>query len=513
MKMLQPGAGADPFEKEVFALFKEFAKKGLIDELSGGPKNKLEVEQQVDMSFRFCKGSHDYFFVWECKNPEDPENLSFKSAVEQLRIRYELVEEKYKPTYCSNATVKPVLAVNIALDELRKFPDSVLVLMNPQPPYFTRDHLDYYKQLVSAYGAEYTFPTLMLETFNIRVDYGGTLAFPSLRTERFGKTLYTFHAKVSDLLRLAYVHRATSANIPAQAYQRMLDPERLREIAIKLKEKSFEANFPNNIIASIDQTDCSFKPFDNQTDYGILELKNRYGSLRVVDGQHRLYSFLYTKDLKDNFALAVSAFLDLTQEEQSTIFASINYYAKRVTPDLIDYLFSLEIKRGAVGKAAIICRRLSEEDHVFGGDRLYLGYGSRKGRYLGLHSIVRTLTNDRYNLITDKGGRIQQSKDDEETPRIVLRDYFKSIRDNFYNDWSKRRDGFVKTSNGIAVFLGLLSRMVMREPSNRLNQTTFDRYFKRLKGTRWSNYHDQALTSEGARWDAIKKLSKRMKLD
>lgn len=512
--MLQPGAGADQFEREVFALFKEFAKKNLIDELAGGPKNKLEIEQQVDMSFRFNKGAHDCFFVWECKNPEDPDNFSLKPAVEQLKIRYDLIEEKYKPKYCPSAEVKPVFAVNITLDQLRTAPDSVLFLMNPPPPYFTKDHLDYYKQLLTSYGAEYTFPTLMLETFNIRVDYGGTLVFPALKTERFGKTLYTFQAKAGDLIRIAYVHRATSANIPAQAYQRMLDPERLKDIAAKLKEKSFEANFPNNIIGSVDQLDCSFNPFEDQANFGTLELKNRYGSLRVVDGQHRLYSFLYTKELKDNFVLPVSAFLNLTQEEQSIIFASINYYAKRVTPDLIDYLFSLETKRSAVGRAAYVCRKLSEEDHVFGDDRLFLGYErSRKGRYLGLHSIVRVLIYDRYNLISDKGGRIQIDRDDEETPRKILREYFRSMKDNFSSNWNDRKDGFVKTSNGIAVFLGLLYRMALREPQEKLTQSTFDKYFKRLKGTRWSYYREQGLTSEGVRWEVIKKLSKRMKLD
>ena len=103
--------------------------------------------------------------------------------------------------------------------------------------------------------------------------------------------------------------------------------------------------------------------------------------------------------------------------------------------------------------------------------------------------------------------------DDEENPRVLLREYFKSIRDNFYSDWSKRREGFVKTSNGIAVFLGLLSRIAMREPPDKLNRDTFDKYLRRLKGTRWSSYSYQGLTSEGDRWEAIKKLSKKMRLD
>jgi hypothetical protein len=177
INMLQPGTGADSFEREVFGLFKEFAKKGLIDELAGGPKNKLEIDQQVDMSFRFSKGSHDYFFIWECKNPEDPDNFSLKPAVEQLKIRYGLIEEKYKPKYCPSAVIKPVLAVNITLDQFKNTPDSVLQLMNPQPPYFTKDHVDYYSQLLTAYGVEYTFPTLMLEVFNIRIEYDGPFHF------------------------------------------------------------------------------------------------------------------------------------------------------------------------------------------------------------------------------------------------------------------------------------------------------------------------------------------------
>jgi DGQHR domain-containing protein len=294
----------------------------------------------------------------------------------------------------------------------------------------------------------------------------------------------------------------------------MLDSDRLKNIAAKLKDKSLEANFPNNIIASVDIGDCSFRTLENEPRFGVLELKNQYGSLRIVDGQHRLYSFLYAKDLKDSFDLAVGAFLNLSQEEQSVIFASINYYAKRVTPDLIDYLFSLETKRSALGSAAVICRKLSDEDSIFGDDRLFLGYEkSRKGRYIGLHSIVRVLIGDRYNLISEKCGRIQKNKGDEETPRRILRDYFVSIANNFNADWVRRKDGFVKTSNGIGVFLGLLSRMAMRESLDKLNRNTFDKYLRRLARTRWQKYREMELTSEGARWEVINQLSKKMKLD
>ena len=47
------------------------------------------------MSFRFIRGSDDYFFVWECKNPEDPDNFMLKPAAEQLKIRYDLIEKEY----------------------------------------------------------------------------------------------------------------------------------------------------------------------------------------------------------------------------------------------------------------------------------------------------------------------------------------------------------------------------------------------------------------------------------
>lgn len=511
--MLQPGPGADEFERDFFNFLKEFQKANLISELSGGPKNTLTIDQQVDVSFRFTRGTQDYFFVAECKNPEDPENFSLSQAVEQLRTRYDLVTDR-ADMICKGAFVKPVLAVNVPLDRFKTIPDSVLTLMNPQPTYFTSDHLSYYSELMSSYGPEYTLPLFLLEMFQIRVDYGGELMFPALKTNRFGKTLYTFQIKASDALRIGYVHRASASNIPAQAYQRMLDPNRLKEIAEKLKANSFEANFPNNIVAEIDPKDCAFDALEG-ADSGTLRIKNRYASLRVVDGQHRLYAFLHAPSLRDGFQLVTSAFLDLSQAEQSTVFASINFFAKKVTPDLIDYLFSLETSRTHVGKAAFICRQLSEKDHVFDKNELFLGYGTRsREHYLGLHSIVRILIDEkRYRLILPKGGKLQKDSDDEETPRYVLREYFKAIKHNFYGDWNKGKDGFVKTANGIGVFLGLLSRIVTHDDYlEELDEKRFDKYLRKLKRTRWSYLRERVSASESDRQKVILELSKRMKL-
>ncbi|MGI0015801.1 MAG: DGQHR domain-containing protein, partial [Nitrososphaera sp.] len=348
--MLRPGPGANKFEKEVFELFEKFHMKGYIEELAGGPRNKLDIAEQVDVSFRLLTDSAEYFFIVECKDPEDPENLKLKSSVEQLKVRYDLVEKITKPRNFPAGTIIPVLAVNVSPDEIRTT-GAIELLMNPRPYPITRDHIDYYKQLMNSYGEEYTFPLFLYEIFQIRLNYGEPLSIPALKTERFGKTLYTFQMPAAILLKIAYVHRATSTNIPNQAYQRMLDPARLRNIAEKLKQNSFETNFPNNIIVSADSSDCTFTPNEGSADVGILKLRNRYASLRVVDGQHRLYSFLYVDGLRDQFQLVVSALEGLSQEEQSVVFASVNYYSKRVTPDLIDYLFSLESRRGKIGRA------------------------------------------------------------------------------------------------------------------------------------------------------------------
>lgn len=110
-------------------------------------------------------------------------------------------------------------------------------------------------------------------------------------------------------------------------------------------------------------------------------------------------------------------------------------------------------------------------------------------------------------------GLRKTKKDDISVPKRILGEYFKCVKKNFYSDWKKGKSGFVKASNGIAIFLGLLSRIAMKEASpDRLDSKLFDKYLERLSGTRWAAFRDQKLSSDSARHDTIKELSKKMKI-
>ncbi len=395
--MNRPSKNADPFEIEVFEFLEEFYKNGLIKDLGGGQKNNLGTGQQIDISFEFHNANQSYLFIIECKSRENP---NLKQSVEELKIRFDQVEKIYKPKYCPDCKVVPLLVLDNNSDELN-FHLNSLDLLNFNYYKLTRDFIDYYKNILFNYGAEYAFPIFLKEVFNILIDYGGVINVPCLKLERFGQILYTFPMKASDLLRISYVYRARPGTIKDEAYQRMLDPKRLKDIGQLLKEKKFEVNFPNNIIANIESEHLSFSP-EKDSSFGSLQIENKFGRVWIIDGQHRLYSFLHAPDIKDDFKLIVTAYVDLNFSEQSRIFATINSAAKRVTPDLIDYLFSLELPRNYIGTASKICIKLSD-DGIFDDNNLYLGFEKPRKRtqYIGIHSIVRVLTNEKkYNLIT-----------------------------------------------------------------------------------------------------------------
>lgn len=509
--MNRPSKNSDPFEIEVFEFLEEFHKKGLIKDLGGGQKNTLETGQQIDISFEFHNKERSYLFVLECKSRANP---NLKKSVEELKIRYDQVQKVYKPKYCPEHEIIPILVLDNNSEELN-FNLNSLDLLNFNYRKLTRDFIDYYKKLLKDYGPEYTFPIFLKEVTDILVDYGGKIKVPCLKVERFGKTLYTFTIKASDLLKLSYVYRARPGTVKAEAYQRLLDPSRIKAISELLREKKFEVNFPNNIIANIESDHISFTS-NNNSYVGVLEIENKFGRIWIIDGQHRLYSFLHAPDIKEDFELIVTAFVDLKYAEQSKIFATINSSAKKVTPDLIDYLFSLELPRNYIGSASKVCINLSEKG-IFDDNRLYLGFEKPRKRtnYLGIHAIVRVLTNEKkYNLITHKGGNLRKDKDDEENPENLLSYYFNSIKNNFRYDWNKGKDGFVKTADGLAIFLGILDKIMKNQPKDldKLTQKDFDRYLKKLKKVNWRKMSERSSSSESDRQKVLKDLLRRIRL-
>ena len=132
-----------------------------------------------------------------------------------------------------------------------------------------------------------------------------------------------------------------------QGIQRVLQIKRLKEIAEYTR--MHKGILPGNLIVSINNkfnwdSDDEFRIYEedgfeliSSRVEGIFELVIYPEMIDafIVDGQHRLASFSYAKEIIDSFELPITIFLDLKTPVQAELFARINGTQKPVKKSLL----------------------------------------------------------------------------------------------------------------------------------------------------------------------------------
>jgi DGQHR domain-containing protein len=165
--------------------------------------------------------------------------------------------------------------------------------------------------------------------------------------------MYLFEISPYELLDIAHVERKDNLNHDKQnkgskntcfSYQRLLRTEKLLDIRSKLKStKRF--TFPSNILVTLSEN-CALDPD------GILRIPKQYGSISIVDGQHRLFSYA-NDSVKDRqtdpkiLVLAVQFDLDQSRDKtaeinrcNASIFLEVN-----TTQDPVDQEFTQSLSQ------------------------------------------------------------------------------------------------------------------------------------------------------------------------
>jgi DGQHR domain-containing protein len=210
----------------------------------------------------------------------------------------------------------------------------------------TERELKYYTEIARNLGhaAKYQFNAEFLKDQRIK---GLQLSYPAICQRIGGKKAYIFTAPASKLIKLAFVnHRELKDPESAPSYQRMLKKARLGQVSNFINNGGY---FANSILISVSESSkdgCRFEPKekadDNGIAYGILKLPQFYKSLRVIDGQHRLYGA--AESLRKDSPVVVVALVDIKEDEEARLFKEINKEQKGVDASLLS---SLE---GALGK-------------------------------------------------------------------------------------------------------------------------------------------------------------------
>ena len=238
--------------------------------------------------------------------------------------------------------VKPVIATrNIAWSNV-----DLKRCARAQIGVLTDGELDYYIELVKhlKQAARYQFLGHMFS--GQKID-GLTKQVVATQGTMGEDTFYTFLIRPDELLKIAYIGHKASRDIENLAtYQRMLQPHRLRKIAKYINDRG---KFPTNIVLNLKTRKGSKLRFDEKEKHGdqawgTLHLPPNYASAWIIDGQHRLYGYVYAREaggFKDeSTALPVLAYENLPAEKEMNLFIDINSKQVKVRTSLLVELYA-----------------------------------------------------------------------------------------------------------------------------------------------------------------------------
>ncbi len=331
------------------------------------------------------------------------------------------------------------------------------------------------EEQIEGVGPTHALLEFLKNAFDLSVRYPDreTISVEAVRNSHAETVNYTFSIPAVELLRLAYVYRATATGDPQleEAYQRSVDSKRLPRIRKFILSDHIGRMFPNNIVANIP---IGSSACIEQKGEGLatVTIPNEYGALWIIDGQHRLLSLARCDDDEwkklGSYPFLVTTYKGLKNRDQAKLFFAINDEQTGINPNLICYILSrlLEDKEGA---AAYVALRLQETELFEKG--IYAGVGKRSGRWLNLKTFVDSLSpsqDQKQNLIdysseNSRRGWLQKASTDLKTPVEILGEYFEVISENFRTDWNQGRNGFCQSNAGIAVWLRVLLKIAMKE--------------------------------------------------
>lgn len=210
------------------------------------------------------------------------------------------------------------------------------------------EQLDYFRELSRKlkHSAKYQFlgyafqkasiPNLDCDVLATRFKTGST-------------TFYSCMVRGQELLRLTYInHKANAVKGAESAYQRMASPNRLRNIAKFVDDKSFTGCFPTNVVVNFHTKNNKPLKFEvaptkitSPAGIGTLELPAEYGSAFIIDGQHRLFGYAHSDRAEvpdDKTTFLVLGYENLSDEEEGQMFIDINSKQQKVSKGLLNEL-------------------------------------------------------------------------------------------------------------------------------------------------------------------------------
>lgn len=313
--------------------------------------------------------------------------------------------------------------------------------------------------------------------------------------------IYLLSFKLKELLKIGRVSRyegipfALEEKEKAQ-YQRFLVKRKLNDIARKFIDNDKRKSFPNTVTLVLSK-ECEIDPQDSNT----LLIPNRYSSIDIIDGQHRIFAYANEEigiDVLENAEILASAIRFQTDDQReiirqaAKIFCEINSKQAIVKNSLL-YLIKYDVlgdkdSIALAGKAILECNKgNSALGNVFLINSLI-----KKNKFnLPAIPITTIVEQDLCKYLDGKG--IDDDLEDIDFTNIfrhdkiyltnnpdqwwrngqaILEQYFNHIKDTFPNDWKENAESNLLSAKYIAAFIRLLRDYMIDQDKNMLQVQT-----------------------------------------
>ena len=286
----------------------------------------------------------------------------------------------------------------------------------------------------------------------------------------------------------------TSTNQQGSGYQRILIPDKLRQIHDFVNNDPRVA-FPTNLTLVL-SNEC-------RKDGSYLRIPSKYASIDVVDGQHRLFSYALSSEQVCNEALLIATAIKFNTNDAQEInryaartFITINSEQTKVKRDLI-YLISYDVlddKTPESTAAKILQMCDSKPNGVLSGIfalRTFMKKNKLDQTPIPIISIVRELARifKTENLrkirlaLGEQARDLNESEFPIQTGRQLLEHYFSQVNYEFPDDW-ENADSLLMCAKYIGAFIKLLETFIedgltiqeMREELGKIKQNILQKY-------------------------------------
>ena len=257
-----------------------------------------------------------------------------------------------------------------------------------------------------------------------------------------------------------------------RAYQRQIIRRKIDEL-VQYYEQSRQAHdlpsIPGAVIISSDEP-LRFDPVEVGSDLGHLQVPEREGVLRAIDGQHRLLALHADIDRFGGQVFTVPAvvFDRLPEDHVVQMFVTINAKHTRLNPSHLVSLSGRQLYQDAdLAAAHDVVRLLNDrEDSPLCGEIKLLGIGRGRVAQASLAKELKKL------FASDTFGSDRKAHRFRDDARQFFLNYFKQVAQVFGAAWNGRKYS-IKKSTALRAFIRVAPDVVRRLDQEHAERTDY----------------------------------------